>query len=90
MGIVYDFAIPDTINLVPSMSGYFENGAWIEHKVPEEIAVDVKVRVDDSELDKLTSDLAKMADYYRLMSIEQKVHRAGFKQRLWYLITGKL
>jgi len=72
------------------MSGYFENGAWIEHKVPEEIVVDVKVRVDDSELDKLTSDLAKMADYYRLMSIEQKVHRAGFKQRLWYLITGKL
>ena len=46
--------------------------------------------IDDSELDKLTSDLAKVADYYRLMSIEQKVQRAGFKHRLWYLITGKL
>lgn len=90
MGVVYDFAIPDTINLVPSMSGYFEKGAWIEHKVPEEIEIDVKVRVDDSELDKLTSDLAKVADYYRLMSIEQNVQRAGFGQRLWYLITGKL
>jgi len=81
------------------MSGYFEKGAWIGDSItPEEIEIEVKVRVDDSELagleerfDLLYSQNSLLRHQFkRLVELEQPVQRAGFKKRLWYLITGKL
>ena len=81
------------------MSGHFEKGAWIEpgkEPLPDNIEIGVKVKVDTSELDLLDkmmeSHYKEFAhkDYYRLMDLEIKVQRAGFRQRLWYLLTGKL
>lgn len=72
--------------------GYFNNGRWIETSQPvsSNMEIGIKVSVDDSELDELTKELSQLGDYYRLRRIEQTVQKAGFKKRLWYLITGKL
>jgi len=88
------------------MSGHFEKGRWIEpgkEPLPDNIEIGVKVRVDDSELDELSAQIqetremldkaiddAIIYDHKRLMKLEYTVQRAGFRQRLWYLITGKL
>ena len=88
------------------MSGHFDKGAWIEtdkEPLPNTIEIGVKVRVDGSELDELFAQIQESRDlldkaiddtlireHKRLMAIEYKVQRAGFRQRLWYLLTGKL
>jgi len=88
------------------MSGYFEKGAWIEtgkEPLPNPIEIGVKVRVDGSELDELSAQIQESRDlldkaiddtlireHKRLMKLEYTVQRAGFRQRLYYLITGKL
>ena len=87
------------------MSGYFEKGAWIENRepAPDTIEIGVKVKCDTSELDELSAQILEtremldkaiddtlIREHKRLMAIEYKVQRAGFRQRLWYLLTGKL
>ena len=77
------------------MSGYFEKGAWIEKRedVPDPVwDRDLKrMQIRDSRdmLDKAIDD-ALIGEHKRLMGIVYKVQRAGFRQRLWYLLTGKL
>ena len=87
------------------MSGHFEKGAWIENRepAPDTIEIGVKVKCDTSELDELSAQILEtremldkaiddtlIREHKRLMAIEYKVQRAGFRQRLWYLLTGKL
>ena len=77
------------------MSGHFEKGAWIEKRedVPDPVwDRDLKrIQIQESRdlLDKAIDD-ALIGEHKRLMAIEYKVQRAGFRQRLWYLLTGKL
>lgn len=77
------------------MSGHFEKGAWIEKRedVPDPVwDRDLKrIQIQESRdlLDKAIDDTL-IREYKRLMAIEYNVQRAGFRQRLWYLLTGKL
>lgn len=77
------------------MSGHFEKGAWIETRedVPDPVwDRDLKrIQIQESRdlLDKAIDDTL-IREHKRLMAIEYKVQRAGFRQRLWYLLTGKL
>ncbi len=77
------------------MNGYFEKGAWIENRedVPDPVwDRDLKrIQIQESRdlLDKAIDDTL-IREHKRLMAIEYKVQRAGFRQRLWYLLTGKL
>lgn len=77
------------------MSGHFEKGAWIEKRedIPDPVwDRDLKrIQIQESRdlLDKAIDD-ALIGEHKRLMAIEYKVQRAGFRQRLWYLLTGKL
>lgn len=77
------------------MSGYFEKGAWIEKRedVPDPVwDRDLKrMQIQETRdlLDKAIDDTL-IREHKRLMAIEYKVQRAGFRQRLWYLLTGKL
>lgn len=77
------------------MSGHFEKGAWIEKRedVPDPVwDRDLKrIQIQESRdlLDKAIDDTL-IREHKRLMAIEYKVQRAGIRQRLWYLITGKL
>lgn len=77
------------------MSGHFEKGAWVEKRedIPDPVwDRDLKrMQIRDSRdmLDKAIDD-ALIGEHKRLMAIEYKVQRAGIRQRLWYLITGKL
>jgi hypothetical protein len=77
------------------MSGHFEKGAWIEKRedVPDPVwDRDLKrIQIQESRdlLDKAIDDTL-IREHKRLMAIEYKVQRAGFRQRLWYLLTGKL
>jgi hypothetical protein len=77
------------------MSGHFEKGAWIENRedVPDPVwDRDLKrMQIQETRdlLDKAIDDTL-IREHKRLMAIEYKVQRAGFRQRLWYLLTGKL
>ena len=77
------------------MNGYFEKGAWIENRedVPDPVwDRDLKrMQIEETRdlLDKAIDDTL-IREHKRLMGIEYKVQRAGFRQRLWYLLTGKL
>jgi hypothetical protein len=77
------------------MSGHFEKGAWVEKRedIPDPVwDRDLKrMQIRDSRdmLDKAIDD-ALIGEHKRLMDLEIKVQRAGFRQRLWYLLTGKL
>lgn len=77
------------------MSGHFEKGAWVEKRedIPDPVwDRDLKrIQIQESRdlLDKAIDD-ALIGEHKRLMAIEYKVQRAGFRQRLWYLLTGKL
>ena len=77
------------------MNGHFEKGAWIEKRedVPDSVwdrdLKQMQIRDSWNMLDKAIDD-ALIGEHKRLMAIEYKVQRAGFRQRLWYLLTGKL
>ena len=77
------------------MSGHFKKGAWIEKRedVPDSVwDRDLKrMQIQETRdlLDKAIDDTL-IREHKRLMAIEYKVQRAGFRQRLWYLLTGKL
>lgn len=77
------------------MSGHFEKGAWIETRedVPDPVwDRDLKrIQIQESRdlLDKAIDDTL-IREHKRLMKLEYTVQRAGFRQRLWYLLTGKL
>lgn len=77
------------------MSGHFEKGAWVEKRedIPDPVwDRDLKrIQIQESRdlLDKAIDD-ALIGEHKRLMKLEYTVQRAGFRQRLWYLLTGKL
>ena len=50
-----------------------------------------RIQIQESRdlLDKAIDD-ALIGEHKRLMKLEYTVQRAGFRQRLWYLLTGKL
>jgi len=49
----------------------------------------VRIQLSRDDLDKAIDD-ALIGEHKRLMKLEYTVQRAGFRQRLWYLLTGKL
>lgn len=77
------------------MNGYFEKGRWIENletQVPNPWDINLRerqIRESRDLLDKAIDD-ALIGEHKRLMKLEYTVQRAGFRQRLWYLLTGKL
>jgi hypothetical protein len=82
--VIREFAKGTLSNDKPRINGV------VKESKSSDIEIGVKVTADDSELDALVDRISESADYFRLMGLEFKVHRATFTQRLWYLITGKL
>jgi len=63
------------------MAGYFRKGAWIEEPVQS---------ITQETIDRVVEEMSQRIDYLRLMRFEHRVQNASLKDRLVYLITGKL